>query len=284
MDTAQYKLMDAFFVWGLCLLVFGIVGSLLSNLIGIWAYFLCEALSVGVVLLVGHRTGMKRTVLLRIGSGTGKRGLSITAGSALIWAGCLLAAIPFFLFSHLLVPNFAVTCFHVYQAAFSSHWTVMGLILLMALSETLLFDGFLYLRVKGLRREWLVWLLLGCAYGLYHLDLYVLFPLALAGMGISYVRSRSGGLLIPFILRLITVTAALAYMQVSDSADVLTGISMGVLQVVGFAMIFLGAAIPSVVLGARLFGDWKNRSMFENCMVVAIAVVLIASGCGISSL
>ena len=70
----------------------------------------------------------------------------------------------------------------------------------------------------------------------------------------------------------------------SDSADVLTGISMGVLQVVGFAMIFLGAAIPSVVLGARLFGDWKNRSMFENCMVVAIAVVLIASGCGISSL
>lgn len=279
MDKAKYKLIDAFFVWGLCLLVFGIAGSLLLPKIGIWAYYLCEIAAVAAVLLVAGKTGLKSKQLWSMGEAK----LSLTAGAALVWAGTLLAAIPFFFFSHLLVPNFAVTCFHIYNYT-SSHVAVAGFILLAAFSETLLFDGFLYQRVKGLSNVWLVSLILGLAYGLYHLDLYVLLPLALAGMGISYVRAHSGGLLIPFVLRLATVTLSLAYMQVSDSAEALAGDAMGLLQVVGFAMIFVGAAIPAGALGTRLLGGWKARTVFENYMIVIVAIVLIASGCGIASL
>lgn len=279
MDKTKYKLIDAFFVWGLCLLIFGIAGTLLSRLIGIWAFYLCEAAAVAVVLIVAHLTGLKRQKLLSLGA----HKLSLTSGGALIWAGALLAAIPFFLFSHLLVPNFAVTCFHVYDYT-SSHIAVAGFVLVAALSETLLFDGFLYQRVKALSKGWLTALVLGLAYGIYHLDLYVLFPLTLAGIAISYIRAHSGGLLLPFALRLVTVTLSLAYLQASDTAEALAGSAMGLLQVVGFTMIFVGAAIPAVALGVRVLGGWKARSSFENCMIVIIAIVLIASGCGIASL
>lgn len=279
MDKTKYKLIDAFFVWGLCLLIFGVVGGLLSSKIGIWAYYLCEAVAIGVVLLVANRTGLKKKQLWVMGD----RSLSVTSGAALTWAGALLAAIPIFLFLHLLVPNFAVTCFHVYDYT-ASHIAVGGYVLLTAISETLLFDGFLYQRVKGLPHRWQTQLVLGIAYGLYHLDLYVLLPLTLAGIAIAYVRTHSDGLLLPFVLRLATVSVSLAYMQVSDSAEALAGSAMGLLQVVGFAMIFLGAAVPAGALGTRLMGSWRARSVFENYMIVIVAIVLIASGCGIASL
>lgn len=279
MDKIKYKLLDAFFVWGMCLLIFAIVGGLLSSVIGIWAYYLCEAAAIGVVLFVAHRTGLKKKQLFAMG----EHGFLLTSGAALLWAGALLAAIPFFFFSHLLVPNFAVTCFHVYDYT-ASHLAVAGFVLLTALSETLLFDGFLYQRVKGLPSDWAVALILGIAYGLYRLDLYVLLPLVLAGTAITYIRAHSGGLLLPFVLRLVTATASYAYMQVSDSAELLAGSAMGILQVIGFAMIFVGAAIPAGALGARFMGSWRARSVFENMMIVIIAIVLIASGSGIASL
>lgn len=279
MDKTKYKLIDAFFVWGLCLLIFGIAGTLLSSVIGIWAFYLCEVLAVGVVLIVAHKTGLKAKKYIT----PGESKLSLITGGALLWASALLAALPFFFFSHLLVPNFAVTCFHIYNYT-TSHLAVAGFILVASLSETLLFDGFLYQRVKGLSNRWAVYLILGFAYGLYHLDLYALLPLALAGIAISFVRAYSGGLVLPFVLRAATVTVSLAYLQVSDSAEVLAGSAMGLLQVLGFAMIFIGAAVSAGALGARLIGGWKARTVFENCMIVIVSIVLIASGCGIASL
>lgn len=279
MDPKKYKLMDAFFVWGLCLLLFGVAGSLLSSLIGIWSYYICEVAAVGVVLVVAKRTRLKKQYLLAVGD----RSFKYTLGSALLWTGATLAAIPIFFFSHLLVPNFAVSGFRIYDYT-DSHLAVIGFVFLASLSETLLFDGFLYQRVKGLNKPWLIALVLGLGYGFYHLDLYVLLPLILVGIAISYIRVRCGGMLIPFVLRLISVSVSLAYTQISASSDVLTGVEMGILQVVGLAMIFMGAAIPSSALGVRLVDGWKARSGFEYYMIVIIAVVLIASGCGIASL
>lgn len=279
MDQTKYKLIDAFFVWGLCLLLFGVAGSLLANLIGIWAYYICEIAAAGIVLIVAKRTGLKKHHFLTVGD----CGFKHTIGSTLIWTGALLAVIPIFFFSHLLVPNFAVSSFRIYDYT-SSHLAVIGFVLFASLSETLLFDGFLYQRVKGLNKPWLIALVLGIGYGFYHLDLYVLLPLILMGGAIGYIRLRSGGMLIPFIFRLLTVSISLAYTQISASSEALTGTEMGILQVVGFAMIFVGAAIPSSALGIRLIGDRKERSGFEDYMIVIIAVILIASGCGIASL
>lgn len=276
----KLKLMDCLLVWGICFLLFGIVGEFLSGVIGIWAYYLCQIAAAAVVLTVSHRTGLAAKKLFTPGGQT----MGLTTGSALVWVACLLAVIPCFLFSHILVPGFAATSFHIYEYT-SSHVAVGGLIVVAGVSESLLFDGFLFLRLRGLGqvRPWLPYLLMGIFGGLYHGDLYILLPMAIFSAGIAYLRARTGGIVLPMILRTLTVLLATAYMQVSDAGEALMGSSMGLVQVLGFGLIFWGAALPALVCGARLLGDFKNRSLFEKTMVIAVAVVMIASGCGISA-
>lgn len=280
MNTNKLKLLDCLLVWGISFLLFGIVGSILSDFIGIWAFYLCQIGSAAVVITVAGKTGMRLSRLLAPGG----QKLGEIAGASLIWVGCLLAVIPLFLLSHLLVPGFATTSFHVYSYT-SSHALVAILILLAALCESLLFDCFLFHRLKGMgkTRPWLPFVIMGVAGGLYHPDLYILLPMMILSAGIAYVRSRTGGFVLPLTLRLLTILIAVAFMQVSDAGEALLGSSMGLVQVIGFMLIFVGAAFPALICGARLLGHFKDRSFFEKCMVVAISVVLIASGCGIST-
>ena len=280
MNTNKLKLMDCLLVWGIGFLLFGIVGSILSPYIGVWAFYLCQIGSVVAVLTVANITGMKAKKLLAPGGQSFRE----IIGAALVWVGCLLAVFPLFLLSHLLVPGFATTSFHVYDYT-SSHALVAILIVLAAICECLLFDCFLYSRLKGIWKSlpWLPLVILGVAGGLYHPDLYILLPMMVMFAGIAYVRSRTEGFVLPLILRLLTVLIAVAFMQVSDAGEALLGSSMGLVQVIGFGLIFLGAAFPALICGARLLGHFKNRSMFEKFMVIAISVVLIASGSGISN-
>lgn len=281
MNTNKLKLIDCLLLWGICFLLFALVGGLLSDVIGIWAYYLCQIGAMVATFIVAHRTGFVTRKLLA----GGEQWTGNTVGGALIWVSCLLAVIPCFLFSHLLVPGFAVTTFHVYDYT-SSHLAVAGLILLAGVSESILFDGFLFPRLRGLGKErpWLPYLLIGLLGGLYHADLYVLLPMAIVSVGIAYVRSRTGGIALPMILRTLTVLITTAYLQVSDAGEELLGTSMGVVQVMGFALIFMGAAFPAAICGARCLGDFKDRSLFEKCLVILISVVLIALGCGISTI
>ncbi len=280
MNTSKLKLMDALLVWGICFLLFGTVGSLLAGVIGIWSFCLCQIASAVTVFVLAGRTGLSAGKLLTPGGQSPRE----SAGGALIWVACLLAAIPFFLFSHLLVPGFATTTFHIYDYTDSTAAAIVS-ILLAGICESLLFDGFLFVRLKGISKAHplLPYLLLGILGGVYHGDLYLLLPMALLSVGIAYVRSRTGGFVLPMILRTLTVLVMTAYAQVSDAGEQLMGDSMGIVQVIGFGLIFFGAALPAAVCGARALGDLKDRSFFEKCMVIAVSVVLIASGCGIST-
>ncbi|MBQ7354640.1 MAG: CPBP family intramembrane metalloprotease [Clostridia bacterium] len=281
MNTNQLKLIDCLFLWGICFLLFAVAGGLLSGVIGIWAYYLCQIASLTATLIVARKTGFAAKKLLAVGD----QSLSRTVGGALVWVGCILTAIPVFLFAHLLVPGFAVTTFHVYDYT-DSHWAVAGIILLSGVAESILFDGFLYPRLRGLgkTRPWVPYLLIGVLGGLYHADLYVLIPMGILSAGIAYIRSKTGGIGLPMILRTLTVLITTAFMQVSDAGEELLGVSMGLVQVFGFGLVFAGAAIPAVICGAHFLGAFRGRSLFEKCLVVAIPIVLIAAGCGISAL
>lgn len=280
MNTNKLKLMDALLVWGICFLLFGLVGDILSAYMGIWAFYLCQGLSIIPVLVVSARTGLSMQKLFA----SGERRPKQVVGATLVWVGCLLAVIPLFLLSHLLTPALAKTGLHIYRYT-SSHIAVGGLVILAGVMESILMDGFLYTRVKGFSKTkpWLPYLLMGTLGGLYHPDLYILLPMAIVSMGLCYVRAQTGGLFLPMMLRCFTILIALAYMQVSDSGESLMGASMGLVQVIGFALIFWGAALPSIWGGARLLGDFRDRSAGKMGLVLAVALVLIAVGCGVSS-
>ena len=281
MNTNKLKLMDGLLVWGICFLIFGLIGDILSDYIGIWAFYLCQGLSIVPVLSVSARTGLSMPKLFAMG----QRRPKFVIGSTLIWVGCLLVVIPLFLLSHLLMPALAKTGLHIYNYT-SSHVAVGGLVILAGVMESILLDGFLYTRVKGFSQTkvWIPCLLMGVLGGLFHPDLYILLPMMIVSMGLCYVRSKVGGIALPMLLRMFTILIALAYMQVSDSGESLMGTAMGMVQVSGFALIFIGAAMVSLMCGAKLLGSFRNRSAGELGIVLMLALVLIAAGCGVSSL
>lgn len=281
MNYNKLKLMDSLLVWGICFLLFNIGTNLLSGVLGIWAYYLLQIVSGAVVLFFAHRTGFRFSKLL-VG---GKRSIREIIGSTLVWAGCLLAVIPLFLFSHLLAPALAETAFHVYDTT-SSHLAVGGLVLVAGMAECLLFDCFLYPRLQGMETvyAWLPYLILGIMGGLYHPDLYILLPMGGIAAGFAYIRSKTQGFALPLILRCLTILMVLAFMQASSASGELLGSSMGLVQVIGFALIFWGASLPALFCGAGLLGRSKEHSIVETTLLIAVSVVLIASGCGISSI
>lgn len=280
MNTNKLKLMDGLLVWGICFLIFGLIGDILSEFIGIWAFYLCQGLSIVPVSAVSARTGLSAKKLFA----PGERSPRFVVGATLVWGGCLLTVIPLFLLSHLLTPALAMTGLHIYNYT-DSTLAVGGLVIVAGVCESILMDGFLYTRVKGFSKikPWLPWLILGVLGGLYHPDLYILLPMAIMAVGFSYIRSKVGGIVLPMILRMFTILMALAYMQVSDSGESLMGTAMGLAQLSGFALIFAGAALVSILCGARVLGDLKDRTPLEKGAVLALALVLIATGCGVAS-
>lgn len=281
MNQNKLKLMDALLVWGICFLLFNVGSNLLSGVLGIGAYYLMQIVSGATVLFFARRTGFRLSKLLA----GGKRSVREIFGSTLVWVGCLLVVIPLFLFSHLLVPALAETSFHVYDTT-SSHLAVVGLILVAGMAECLLFDCFLYPRLQGMGAiyAWLPYLILGIMGGLYHPDLYILLPMGGMAVGFAYIRSKTHGFALPLILRCLTILMTLAFMQVSSASGELAGNSMGIVQVIGFSLIFWGASLPALFCGAGLLRQSKERSIVEITMLIAVSVVLIASGCGISTI
>lgn len=280
MNTNKLKLMDGLLVWGICFLIFGLIGDILSDFIGIWAFYLCQGLSIVPVAVVSARTGLSAKKLLA----PGERRPRQVIGATLVWVGCLLTVIPLFLLSHLLTPALAKTGLHIYRYT-SSIVAVVGLAMVAGACESILMDGFLYTRVRGFAKVkvWLPIALMALFGGFYHPDLYILLPMAIISAGVCYVRAKVGGIVLPMILRMFTILIALAYMQVSDGGESLMGTAMGMVQVIGFGLIFAGAAMVSLLCGARILGDLRDRTPVEKGIVIALALVLIAAGCGVSS-
>ena len=129
MNTNKLKLMDGLLVWGICFLIFGLIGDILSRFIGIWAFYLCQGLSIIPVAVVSARTGLSAEKLLSPGERKPKQ----IIGATLVWVGCLLAVIPLFLLSHLLTPALAKTGLHIYNYT-SSPVAIGGLAILAGVS------------------------------------------------------------------------------------------------------------------------------------------------------
>ena len=120
------------------------------------------------------------------------------------------------------------------------------------------------------------------AYALYQLDLYTLIPLFVVELAILYVRKKTLSLVLPCVLHIISATLTLAVRDYATDSSQLLGTQMGALQVIGLAILFAGAALPVLAVGARLMGDLKNRSMLQKGLLVLFSLVLIASGYAIS--
>ena len=284
MDKRETKLrlLDVLTAFVFCL-VFSVLCYLpLYRLIGIWALYLGCALSVAVVILISEKTGLKVSVLFKFGAPKIREIFAV----GLLVAGALLLSLPAVLIFQIVFPDFALSGFRV-TAGLSDKGKLMYLfvallILFSAFSESLLFDGYIFIRTKKIARLLVIAPLIGLSLALFRHDLYIFIPVFIFGSAAIYVRNRTGSMTLPLIMHIIFNTAAIAFTDAAITTEDLFGLQMGMLPVIGMGMILSGAALPVTVIGMRLLGDLKNRQLFEKAIVLVLSIVLIASGYAIS--
>lgn len=273
----KLRALDALTVYMIALIVSGTVGVLAYNLIGLWALYISRVLVTASPIVVAWRTRLKRTAWLKLEAPK----ILSTLGGSMVFAAFVLVAIPALLAVQIIAPDFAVSCFHITDALEGHSAKILHIILLVlitAVSETLLFEGYIYARLKSFSSPTSVSLIIAAAYALFQLDLYTMIPLFAIELGIIYVRRKTGSVMIPFVLHLISVTMTLAVKDYATDVSELLGVSMGALQVIGLGMIFLGAALPVAYIGVRVLGDLKKRSVIEKLILVGVSLTLIGAG------
>lgn len=140
-------------------------------------------------------------------------------------------------------------------------WIAYLIIAVMpAICEEALHRGFIQTTMKSVRREWVIVLVMGLIFGIFHLDPYRFAATAILGMALTYVMLKTKNILMPALFHLINnslsviVTFATANsLQTMEQTDTSAALSSGL--GIGSYLI-IGAAIPFLILsGVVLLRD-----------------------------
>lgn len=279
----KLRIIDASTGYVISLIISVLCSTLLYKVIGIYALLLGSVLVTVTVILLTKKTGIGMKRVFQFCRPT----LNETLAAGMMVAGALLAALPAVLIFQIVFPDFALSVFHVTDAVGSSpakYLLITLFILFSAFAGDALFDGYIYNLIKKTAKFPVIGLSIALAYALFEHDIYLFVPFFIFELAAIYTHSRTKGMMLPLIMHIIFGAVSIAFTDAAVTTEELFGLQMGMLPVLGMGMILLGAAFPVTVIGMRLFGDLKNRSVFEKTIVLVISVVLIASGYAISRL
>jgi len=122
-----------------------------------------------------------------------------------------------------------------------------------AICEEALHRGFILTSMKPIRREWVIVLVMGLIFGLFHLDPYRFAATAILGMALTYVMLKTQNILMPALFHLInnslsvigsfaTAKSMGTIDQASTSAALSSALSIG-------SYLIIGSIIPFLILG-----------------------------------
>ena len=281
-ELSKLKIIDGMASYIISLSVFALAYSWAVDIIGVWALYIAAALSLGSVVLLVKITGLKFSSVFKFSS---PKKLE-TVGCALTLAAAFMLSMPLILFSHLIAPSLAVTSFDIYSVVGESGGTfiVILLVILLAVCENLLFDGYIYSRFKGIKNLFVRVAVISLMAALLRLDLYALATVFVMSAAAFAVRKATDSMSLSLVIRLFEVSFVMAMTNVSATSSELLGDSMGALQVTGLSIIFVGIALPATAGAFGAFGKLKNNGKIIGFLSGVLSIVLIATGCGISSL
>ena len=278
----KLKILDGMTAYIISLAVFALAYAWATDIIGVWAIYIAAAISLGIAIILTKMTGLKLSSVFKFLS---PKKLD-TVGCALTLAAAFMLSMPLILFSHLIAPSLAVTSFNIYSVVSEKGGTfiVILLVILLAVCENLLFDGYIYSRFKGIKNVILRAAVTSAMAALLRLDLYAVTTVFIMSVASFALRKATDSLSLSLIIRLFEVSFVMAMTNVSATSSELLGDSMGTVQVTGLAIIFVGIAIPAIAGAFGVFGKLKNNGKVIGFLSGVISILMIALGCGISSL
>ena len=277
----KMKLLDALSAFVISLIIFAIAYGLLLKHIGVFAIFGACILSVCGVFVLMRLTGLKSSSVIKFSAPK----KSETFGAALILGASLIVSIPPILFSQLIAPRLAATSFNIYSIVGpSGAFGAILAVIFIALCENFLFDGYIYSRLSAVKSVFLRGVLISLMAAVMRFDVYAFSSMFIASAAAFIARRETGSLTLPLVIRLFFVSYVMATSALSASASELVGEAMGAVQIIGLTLIFLGMALPVATLAFAAFGKLRQNGKIIGFSVGVLALILIAAGCGVSSL
>ncbi len=277
----KYKILDGMTAYVVSLVLFACAYGFLTKYIGVWALFGACILSIVSVLVLVKITGLKFGSVFKFSSPKKTE----TVGCALTLASAFVLSMPLILLSQLLTPRLAATSFNIYQVVGKgSAFLVILLVFLIAICENLLFDGYIYSRFKAIKNILIRSVSISLMAAVLRFDLYAVTTVFIMSLAAFAVRKATDSMALALVIRLFSASFVMAMSSVSANASELVGEAMGAVQVIGLSLIFVGISLPTVAGALGAFGKLEGKGKLVGFASAITAILLIALGCGISSL
>ena len=201
-------------------------------------------------------------------------------GTILIWVGTLIGV----LISTLIMAYFFPEGFAQVSEGLNNVITSvsMGVALFIvavmpAICEEALMRGFILSSFRSFKSKWLIVILVGIIFGIYHLDPYRFLPTAILGMSMAYIMLETNNLLYPILLHFINngFSTLVTFLNPAQGAATMDTFSVPLASIGAYFII--GSIIPfALLLGGYLLRK-KGAATEENSKKRKINPVYIAA-------
>lgn len=163
-------------------------------------------------------------------------------------------------------------------------WVIVAL--LPAVCEEALHRGVMQYTFRGFGNKWVVVLLMGLLFGLFHMDPYRFLTTTVLGMCLSYIMAEKNNLVLPVLFHLINNTASVLSSSAPEVAQgAVEEVSTMPLETVGLLVILCALAVFLLRGGAALLQTREQRAQLSRRRLLAgrlasmaLAVVLLLAG------
>lgn len=174
-------------------------------------------------------------------------------GVVLLWFGTFLLGTLATLIAGFFFPDGMAEVGIAMNDIFTSipMWIAYIIIAVMpAICEEALHRGFIQTSMKSIRREWVIVLVMGLIFGVFHLDPYRFAATSILGMALAYVMLKTRNILMPAFFHLInnslsvivsfaTANSLQTMEQTDTSAALSSGLGIGIYMIIGAVIPFL---------------------------------------------
>jgi len=191
-------------------------------------------------------------------------------GTILMWMGTfLLSTLLTLVIASLFPASMAETAGALGGFMTSVPWILSFFIIAVmpAVCEEILHRGFLLTSMRSIKKDWLIVLIMGLIFGIFHLDPIRFAGTAILGAALAYIMVKTKNFLLPFLMHLINNSLSLFVTFSNKSA--IQNVDAGTMQsqispsnTIGVYLV-LGAAIPLLITAAVYLLTKKDKNAAE---------------------
>ncbi|NLT11280.1 MAG: CPBP family intramembrane metalloprotease [Clostridiaceae bacterium] len=272
------------FLFSLVALIFA--GGLMQYYWGMMGLLLTEIMILIIALIGIFLSGQKFKDVFPIQFDNWKHLIRQIIGTTIIWAGTLLLVIGTNAILLAIFPQDMLDTSMGLSSFMNSIHPALGFFIVTvmpAICEEALNRGYIQSTLKGIKKDWIVVLIMGLIFGVFHLDFTRFLGTALLGAAMAYILIKTRNFILPVLLHFMNNAfsytmsrLALSQTEVTSEPIMTAGIATyisGALIICSFAPILL--LIGGFLLRKKTKNDEATAAVVQNAKLKKLKYVIV---------